>query len=145
MNMPKRAAMIFLGTVNLMNIIAGIMTMLKITLGKDFTSIIPISAQLTVNQILILNFAVVVALMLMISIVTTYLVTDIPYSPIEVISNCPGVFMVLPLIVFGVAVFNAVNADVMADKVWIIVGAVFYVIANAVNFGCFLTVKEDAE
>ncbi len=143
MSMPKRTAMIFLGAINLMNIIAGFMTELKIALGSDITSIIPIKAELTVNQILILNFAVVAAVIFLISIVTAYLVTDVPYSPVEIIKNCPGVFMLLPIIVFGIAVYNAVNANISADKLWIILSAVFYVLASAVNFGCIMTVKED--
>lgn len=143
MSMPKKTAMIFLTAINLMNIVAGFMTELKIALGRDVTSIIPITAELSVNQVLILNFAVVVAIMLLISIVTAYLATDVPYSPIEIIKNCPGVFMLLPLIVFGIAVYNTVQAQLSADKLWIILSAVFYVLANAVNFGCIMTVKED--
>lgn len=143
MSMPKRTAMIFLTAINLMNIIAGFMTELKITFGKDVMSIIPITAELTVNQILILNFAVVSAIMLLINIVTAYLATDVPYSLIEIIKNCPGVFIVLPIIVFGIAVYNTAQAQISADKLWIILSAVFYVLASAVNFGCIMTVKED--
>ena len=143
MSMPKRTAMIFLGAINLMNLIAGFITELKIALGSDVMSIIPITAELTVNQILLLNFVVVVAIILLISIVTAYLATDVPYSPAEIIKNCPGIFMILPIIVFGIAVFNTVNAQISADKIWIILSAVFYVLASAVNFGCAMTIKED--
>lgn len=143
MSMPKRTAMIFLGAINLMNLIAGFITELKIALGSDVMSIIPITAELTVNQILLLNFVVVVAIILLISIVTAYLATDVPYSPAEIIKNCPGIFMILPIIVFGIAVFNTVNAQISADKLWIILSAVFYVLASAVNFGCAMTIKED--
>lgn len=143
MSMPKRTAMIFLGAINLMNLIAGFITELKIALGSDVMSIIPITAELTVNQILLLNFVVVVAIILLISIVTAYLATDVTYSPAEIIKNCPGIFMILPIIVFGIAVFNTVNAQISADKIWIILSAVFYVLASAVNFGCAMTIKED--
>lgn len=143
MSMPKRTAMIFLGAINLMNLIAGFITELKIALGSDVMSIIPITAELTVNQILLLNFVVVVAIILLISIVTAYLATDVPYSPAEIIKNCPGIFMILPIIVFGIAVFNTVNAQISADKLWIILSAVFYVLASTVNFGCAMTIKED--
>ncbi|MDE5983775.1 MAG: hypothetical protein K2H13_00765 [Eubacterium sp.] len=143
MSMPKRTAMIFLAAINLMNIIAGFVTELKIARGSDVMSIIPITVELTVNQVLILNFIVVVAIIFLISIVTAYLATDVPYSPIEIIKNCPGVFMLVPIIIFGIAVFNVIHAQISADKLWIILSASFYVLASAVNFGCAMTIKED--
>ena len=116
MNSAKRAAMIFLGAINIMTLAAGVITELTMALGKDVTSIIPITTELTVNQILLLNFSVVIAIMMLISIVTTYLVTDVSYSPKEIISNCAGIFMVIPILVFLAAVFNAINASITADK-----------------------------
>lgn len=145
MNSAKRAAMIFLGAINIMTLAAGVITELTMALGKDVTSIIPITAELTVNQILLLNFSVVIAIMMLISIVTTYLATDVAYSPKEIISNCAGIFMVIPILVFLAAVFNAINASITADKLWIVLSGIFYLIVNMVNFGCILTIKEDAE
>lgn len=145
MNAAKRAAMIFLGAINIMTLAAGIITELTMALGKDVTSIIPITAELTVNQILLLNFSVVIAIMMLISIVTTYLATDVAYSPKEILSNCAGIFMVIPILVFLAAVFNAINASITADKLWIVLSGIFYLIVNMVNFGCILTIKEDAE
>lgn len=145
MNSAKRAAMIFLGAINIMTLAAGVITELTMALGKDVTSIIPITAELTVNQILLLNFSVVIAIMMLISIVTTYLATDVSYSPKEIISNCAGIFMVIPILVFLAAVFNAINASITADKLWIVLSGIFYIVVNIVNFGCILTIKEDAE
>lgn len=145
MNSAKRAAMIFLGAINIMTLAAGVITELTMALGKDVTSIIPITAELTVNQILLLNFSVVIAVMMLISIVTTYLATDVSYSPKEILSNCAGIFMVIPILVFLAAVFNAINASITADKLWIVLSGIFYLIVNMVNFGCILTIKEDAE
>ncbi len=145
MNAAKRAAMIFLGAINIMTLAAGVITELTMALGKDVTSIIPITAELTVNQILLLNFSVVIAIMMLISIVTTYLATDVSYSPKEILSNCAGIFMVIPILVFLAAVFNAINASITADKLWIVLSGIFYLIVNMVNFGCILTIKEDAE
>lgn len=145
MNSAKRAAMIFLGAINIMTLAAGVITELTMALGKDVTSIIPITAELTVNQILLLNFSVVIAIMMLISIVTTYLATDVSYSPKEIISNCAGIFMVIPILVFLAAVFNAINASITADKLWIVLSGILYLIVNMVNFGCILTIKEDAE
>ncbi len=145
MNSAKRAAMIFLGAINIMTLAAGVITELTMALGKDVTSIIPITAELTVNQILLLNFSVVIAIMMLISIVTTYLATDVSYSPKEIISNCAGIFMVIPILVFLAAVFNAINASITADKLWIVLSGIFYIVVNMVNFGCILTIKEDAE
>ncbi len=145
MNSAKRAAMIFLGAINIMTLAAGVITELTMALGKDVTSIIPITAELTVNQILLLNFSVVIAIMMLISIVTTYLATDVSYSPKEILSNCAGIFMVIPILVFLAAVFNAINASIAADKLWIVLSGILYLIVNMVNFGCILTIKEDAE
>lgn len=145
MNSAKRAAMIFLGAINIMTLAAGVITELTMALGKDVTSIIPITAELTVNQILLLNFSVVIAVMMLISIVTTYLATDVSYSPKEILSNCAGIFMVIPILVFLAAVFNAINASITADKLWIVLSGIFYLIVNMVNFGCILTIKEDVE
>lgn len=145
MNSAKRAAMIFLGAINIMTLAAGVITELTMALGKDVTSIIPITTELTVNQILLLNFSVVIAIMMLISIVTTYLATDVAYSPKEIISNCAGIFMVIPILVFLAAVFNAINASITADKLWIVLSGILYLIVNMVNFGCILTIKEDAE
>lgn len=145
MNSQKRAAMIFLGAINIMTLAAGVITQLTMALGMDVTSIIPITAEMTVNQILLLNFAVVIAIMMLINIVTVYLATDVPYSPKEILSNCAGIFMVLPLLVFLVAVFNAVNANISADKVWIVLSGIFYLFVSMVNVSCILTVKEDSK
>lgn len=145
MNSAKRAAMIFLGAINIMTLAAGVITELTMALGKDVTSIIPITTELTVNQILLLNFSVVIAIMMLISIVTMYLATDVSYSPKEIISNCAGIFMVIPILVFLAAVFNAINASITADKLWIVLSGILYLIVNMVNFGCILTIKEDAE
>lgn len=145
MNSAKRAAMIFLGAINIMTLAAGVITELTMALGKDVTSIIPITTELTVNQILLLNFSVVIAIMMLISIVTTYLATDVAYSPKEIISNCAGIFMVIPILVFLAAVFNAINASITSDKLWIVLSGILYLIVNMVNFGCILTIKEDAE
>lgn len=145
MNSPKKAAIIFLSVINLMNILAGIITQVEMMLGSDVTSIIPIKAEMTVIQILIANFLAVVMIMFLISIVTTYLVTDILYSPKEIISNCPGLFMVIPVLMFFAAVVNAIGTDFIADKVWIIASGIFYVFANVINFGCILTIKEDMD
>lgn len=145
MNSQKKAAMIFLSVINIMTLAAGVITELTIALGKDVTSIIPITAEITVNQILLLNFSVVIAIMMLISIVTTYLSTDIAYSPKAIISNCAGIFMAIPILVFFAAVFNAINASITADKLWIVLSGIFYLIVNLVNFGCILTIKEDAE
>lgn len=144
MNSQKRTALIFLTAINIMTFAAGIIAELNIALGKDVTSIIPINTEMTVIQILLLNFVVVIAIMMLISIATAYLVTDVPYSPKEILQNCAGIFMIIPILVFFAAVFNAVNASISADKLWLILSGIFYVLVNAVNIGCILTIKEDA-
>lgn len=140
-----KTAIIFLSVINLMNLASGVITQMKMIMGSDVSSIIPITVPMTVNQVLLVNFMAVSILMTLISIVTTYLVTDVPYSPREILSNCAGIFMVIPLIVLGASVFNAVNAAETVDKISIIVTALLFVLMNVINFGCILTINEDEE
>lgn len=143
MTIQKKIAVIFLAVLNVMNIAAGIITQLKIFRGSDVTSVLPVLKDMTVNQILLMNFVCVVAVITLISIVVTYLVCDISYSPKEIILNCPGILMVVPVIILAFGVYNGVNAMDAADKIWIILSQIFFVLANVVNFGCIVTVKDD--
>lgn len=145
MTTQKKIALGFLSVINVMNIAAGIITIVKILTGSDITSVIPITLPMTVNQILVVNFIAVTAIIMLISIVVTYLVTDIPYSPKEILSNCPVLLMIVPVIIFFIGVYSAVTTPESGDKLWIILSQIFYVIANVINFGCILTVREDAE
>lgn len=145
MSINKKLVVAFLTAINIMNLAAGIITQIKIITGSDVTSIIPIRAEMTVNQILLLNFMCVSGIIFLISIVTTYLTTDIPYSPVEILSSCPGTFLIIPIIILFLGIFNAVNAPIMSDKIWIALCSIIYVFFNAVNSGCIITVKEDAE
>lgn len=145
MSTSKKAALIFMGIINIMNIAAGVIVQVKLLLNHDVSSILPIRTEMTVTQILLLNFMVVTAVMFLICVVLTYLVTDIAYSPLEIIKNCPQIALVPPIIIALVSVFNAVNADVAADKICIIASSVIYVIFNIVNFGAMVTIKEDAD
>lgn len=140
-----KTAIIFLSVINLMNLASGVITQMKMIMGSDVSSIIPITVPMTVNQVLLVNFMAVSILMTLISIVTTYLVTDVPYSPKEILSNCAGIFMIIPLLVLGASVFNAVNAAETVDKISIIVTALLFVLMNIINFGCVLTINEDKE
>lgn len=140
-----KTAIIFLSVINLMNLASGVITQMKMIMGSDVSSIIPITVPMTVNQVLLVNFMAVSILMTLISIVTTYLVTDVPYSPREILSNCAGIFMIIPLLVLGASVFNAVNAAEAVDKISIIVTALLFVLMNVINFGCILTINEDKE
>ncbi|MGN0535619.1 MAG: hypothetical protein ACI4IR_06445 [Eubacterium sp.] len=140
-----KTAIIFLSVINLMNLASGVITQMKMIMGSDVSSIIPITVPMTVNQVLLVNFMAVSILMTLISIVTTYLVTDVPYSPKEILSNCAGIFMIIPLLVLGASVFNAVNAAETVDKISIIVTALLFVLMNVINFGCVLTINEDKE
>lgn len=143
MNATKKTAIMFLASINLMTVTAGIITELKIFFGNDVTSIIPITADLSVNQILLFNFLAVITVMMLISIVTTYLVTDIAYSPVEIITNCAGVMLVIPFAVVAFSVFNAIKTPEFSDKIFIIISAVVYFLINIINFGCLFTIKYD--
>lgn len=145
MNSNKKASVIFLSIINLLTLAAGVVTELTMVLDADVTSIVPIKAHMTVNQILLLNFTVIITVTMLISIVTTYLSTDVPYSPREIITNCAGVFMILPVVIFAAAVYNGVTAELSQDRVLIILNGAYFVLVNLINFGCVLTVKYDSE
>lgn len=143
MTTQKKLAIIFLAVLNVMNIAAGVITQIKIFRGNDVVSVLPIFKPMTANQTLMLNFVCVVAVIVLISVVVTYLVTDISYTPKEIFLNCPGILVVLPVIIFAFGVFNAVNTVETADKLWIVLSLIFFVLANVVNFGCIITIKDD--
>lgn len=138
-----KISIIFLALINIVSYAAGIITQVKLLTNGDVTSIIPITVDLTVDQILMLNFMAVSIVLALISIVTTYLVVDVKCTFGEIMSNCAVIFMIVPILVLFVAVFNAVNAPVMIDKISIAAAAVVYVLLSAVNVGCVLTVRED--
>lgn len=140
-----KVGVIFLAIINIMSLAAGIITQVQMVMGSDVTSIIPITIDMTVVQILMLNFMAVSIVMTLICIVSTYLITDAPYSPKEIISNCPVLFLIIPILLLFVAVFNMINAPAAIDKISIIISAVVYLLLNAINIGCTLTIKEDAE
>lgn len=145
MTAKNKIALGFLSVINVMNITSGIITLVKMLAGSDITSVIPITISMTVNQILVVNFIAVTAIIALISIVVTYLVTDIVYSPKEILSNCPLLLMVVPVIIGLVGIYCGITATQAEDKLWIIISQIFYVLANVINFGCILTVREDAE
>ncbi len=138
-----KISIIFLALINLVSYAAGVITQIKLITNGDVTSIIPITVDMTVDQILMLNFMAVSIVLALISIVTTYLVVDVKCTFGEILSNCAVVFMIVPVLVLFIAVFNAVNAPVMIDKISIAAAVVVYVLLSAVNVGCVLTVRED--
>lgn len=140
-----KIGVIFLAVINIMNLAAGVITQVQMVRGSDVTSVIPITLDMTVNQILMANFMAVSIIMTLICIVTTYLVTDVAYSPKEILTSCPLLFLIIPIILLFAAVFNMINAPEMIDKVSIIASAVVYILLSAVNSGCLITIKEDAE
>lgn len=140
-----KISLICLGIINVLNLAAGIAAQIGIITGGDVTSVIPITVDMTVIQILLLNSSALSIIITLISIVTTYLVTDVPYSPKEILSNCAGIFMIIPVIILGMAIYNSFGTTETIDKISIIISAVVYVLLNAINFGCVLTIKEDSE
>ena len=145
MTTGKKGALIFLWILNILNLLAGFVSQFKILLGKDITSIIPISAPLSVNQIMMVNFMTLVLIMVLITVILTYLVTDIPYSPLEILENFSPLFLIPSVIVMILGIVNAIRADIAADKIWLIVCMIIYILISIIEISCLLTVKQDAE
>ena len=145
MTTGKKGAIIFLWILNILNLLAGFVSQFKILLGKDITSIIPISAPLSVNQIMMVNVMTLVLIMVLITVILTYLVTDIPYSPLEILENFSPLFLIPSVIVMILGIVNAIRADIAADKIWLIVCMIIYILISIIEISCLLTVKQDAE
>ena len=128
MTTSKKGAIIFLWILNILNVLAGFISQFEILLGKDITSIIPINAPLSVNQI-----------------VLTYLVTDIPYSPLEILENFSPLFLIPSGVAAILGIVNAIKADIAADKIWLIACMIIYILISIIEISCLLTVKQDAE
>lgn len=145
MTASKKGAIILLWILNIINILAGAVSQFKILLKKDIDSIIPINAPLSVNQILMVNFLVLIIICVLISVILTYLVTDIAYSPIEILQNFSPLFLIPSAVVSLVGIFNAVRAEIFSDKIWLIAGVIVYLTVSIIEISCLITVKEDAE
>lgn len=145
MEINKKLSVIFLTAVSIMNLAAGIIVQIKMFTGGDINSIIPIKAELTGNEILMVNFMSVAAIIMLISVVATYLTTDIPYSPVEIVKSCPATFLIIPAVITVLGIVNAVKADITADKIAVAVCSIVYFLFCIINAGCIVTVKEDAE
>lgn len=145
MTASKKGAIILLWILNIINILAGAVSQFKILLKKDIDSIIPINAPLSVNQILMVNFLVLIIICVLISVILTYLVTDIAYSPIEILQNFSPLFLIPSAIISLVGIFNAIRAEIFSDKIWLIVGVIVYLTVSIIEISCLITVKEDAE
>lgn len=141
----KKIALGFLSVINLINIGAGILVVVKLFTGSGIDSVIPIAVSMSVNQILLVNFDFIILIMALISIVVTYLVTDIPYSPKEILSNCPALLMIVPVIISLLGIYCILTATDAGDKLWIILSMIFYSVTSLINFGCIITVRDDAE
>lgn len=145
MTASKKGAIILLWILNIINILAGAVSQFKILFKKDIDSIIPINAPLSVNQILKVNFLVLIIICVLISVILTYLVTDIAYSPIEILQNFSPLFLIPSAVVSLVGIFNAVRAEIFSDKIWLIAGVIVYLTVSIIEISCLITVKEDAE
>ena len=145
MTASKKGAIILLWILNIINILAGAVSQFKILFKKDIDSIIPINAPLSVNQILMVNFLVLSIICVLISEIITYLVTDIAYSPIEILQNFSPLFLIPSAVVSLVGIFNAVRAEIFSDKIWLIAGVIVYLTVSIIEISCLITVKEDAE
>ena len=77
--------------------------------------------------------------------ILTYLVTDIAYSPIEILQNFSPLFLIPSAVVSLVGIFNAVRAEIFSDKIWLIAGVIVYLAVSIIEISCLITVKEDAE
>ena len=145
MTASKKGAIILLWILNIINILAGAVSQFKILFNKDIDSIIPINAPLSVNQILMVNFLVLIIICVLISVILTYLVTDIAYSPIEILQNFSPLFLIPSAVVSLVGIFNAVRTEIFSDKIWLIAGVIVYLTVSIIEISCLITVKEDAE
>ena len=133
MTTSKKGAIIFLWILNILNVLAGFISQFEILLGKDITSIIPINAPLSVNQIVLVNFMALAVTTVLIAVILTYLVTDIPYSPLEILENFSPLFLIPSGVAAILGIVNAIKADIAADKIWLIACMIIYILISIVE------------
>lgn len=145
MDTLKKSTIGFMWFIVALNTIAGIVVQLKILLSKDTTSFNPFKINLTANQTIFAYFGIICLVMMLISILTMSISTDIPYSPLEVLQNFPVPFIVLPMPVLILGIINGIKAPIGADKITIIIGSVIYLVMSVIDLCCVATVIYDAE
>lgn len=145
MEPSKRASIAFLWVINVLHFVAGLLTNINFITGKYTRPVIRINLDLSYIQMVLLDFVIVCFVMMLICVISSMLTTDIPYSPIEVLSNCPVPFLVAPLSVVVLGVINTVKAEMMVDKISLIISMVLFAIFSIINLSCVATVTYDAE
>lgn len=143
MSVSKKISVFFLSLLSVLNLAAAAAVDVTVIAKRNVFSVLPIKVPLSAIQALSLNFFCFAAIIVLINVVLAYLVTDIPYSPKEILLNCPGIFMVLPVIILAVGIYAAVACSHGADALCIIASQAFFVLASAVGFGCIITIKDD--
>jgi len=145
MSFGKRCAIIFLVALNLINFVAGAVVDYKLLSGERVRQILPHHLEISSVQIMLLDFFVLTLIIALISVVTMLLACDVTYSPLEVLQNFAFVFFIIPLVLSAVMVYGAYTTKLDADRIWIVISAVSYLVMNAVNICCVLTVKSDED
>lgn len=144
MSLDKKLVTVFLTVINIINIFSGIITLVKLFKPDSVvTSILPITAQLSARQILMINFMSVSVIILLINAVTLYLAADCKYTPAEIIKNCPGTFLIIPAVIALGGIIAVTGAQTAADGVLTAVCSVAYFACCAVGAGCIETLIDD--
>lgn len=145
--MKHKVSSLALIVLNIISFAGGVITQVKIATNSDFYSVIPIPVglQLTSWQILELNLMVVIILVTLICLAVSKVVCDAPYSIGEIISNCAGIFLVVPVLTLFVAIFNAINTPLLIDKITIIICAIVHILLSVISVGSALTIKDDKD
>lgn len=137
----KKAALIFLGVINVVSIAAGIYTQVTFLFNRDFVSVLPIS-EMGTQEILYVNFLCIFVVITLINIVVAALLNDGSYSAADVFKSCPLIALAPSVILFFFAIYTSMGATSVSERVICLLIAAFYVLANAVNFGCMAVIKD---
>lgn len=143
MTWGKRCAIIFLSTLSLISLVAGIIVDYKIITFDAVKQILPHNLELSSVQTMLVDFMAVSLIITLICVVVTYLVTDLPYSPLDIIENFALVFTLPGIGVLCAGIYGALHTPLKADRPWIIVCEIIFVLLSVINCCCIVTIKND--
>lgn len=145
MTTGKKAAVIFLWIINTASAASGFISQIKIFLHKSSARIFTFGSNMSENEKIMLNLAVFTLLIFLINIILTYLITDIPYSPVEIAENFSPLLLIPAAVASILIIVNAVRTDSPREKAFFIAFALVYALMNAAEISCMLTVQLDSE
>ncbi|MBR2134211.1 MAG: hypothetical protein IJ851_05815 [Eubacterium sp.] len=143
MSIGKKISVAFLTALSIINFAAGVIVDYRIIAFDPAKKILPHNFELSSVQNMLVDFLVFALVITLISVVTTYLSTDVSYTPLEIMENFALIFALPSVCVLGAGIYGMLHTPLIADRPWIIICEVVYVLLSVINFCCIMTIKND--